>query len=412
VGDLNGDSLTDVVLSDPTTITTLLNTTPTDSNPNNPPTASVDSTQANGSTQSSIYQFTVTYHDSQQVDAQTLGDDDLTVAAPAGVTFSNGQGTTGATLISTGLVSAASVQATYQVSFSTTLVTADNGTYTVTMNPSSVKNAGGIAVTAGSIGTFALNVDSGTKPPPNPNAPSGDLTPSAPHGKINASVVAGSKQKGVSVVVINTSNKIIAGKNVIAVTLHTSATNIVDNTSTVLGTFVKKVKNLKPGKGFVAHFKPFAYPSVAGSYYLVADATVNGTADSYDGATASPIVDAAAFVDMRANSVAPVKPLLVAGAKNAAILNITNIGNVLYSGGATIAVFASTTGLLDGTQTQIASVPVTLHITPSQTKVLHFSFIPTSLPASGSYKLIATITVPGDNNALNNTVASATTVSL
>ena len=86
VGDLNGDGLTDVVLSDPTQVTTLPNTTPTDTTP---PTASVDASQAQASSESTVYDFTVTYTDSKQVDAQTLGDDDLVVTAPAGVTFSN-----------------------------------------------------------------------------------------------------------------------------------------------------------------------------------------------------------------------------------------------------------------------------------------------------------------------------------
>ena len=249
-------------------------------------------------------------------------------------------------------------------------------------------------------------------PPHTPNAPSGDFTPGAPHGKLKASVVAGSKQGGISVTVVNTSGKLIAGKNAATITLHSSASQIVDTAATTLTSVVKKFKNLKPGKGFVVHFKPFLYPATPGSYFLVADVALNGTADSFDGATPTSIVDAAAFVDMQANSAVPAKPLLVAGAKNAGVLNVTNIGNVTYTGGATITVFTSTTGLLDGTQTQIASVPITMHITASQAKNVHFSYIPTTLPASGSYKLILTITVPGDNNAANNTIASATTNSL
>ncbi|HET6251264.1 MAG TPA: VCBS repeat-containing protein [Tepidisphaeraceae bacterium] len=371
-----------------------------------PPTATVAASQTPGSQQGNFYQFNVTYTStSSEINTQTLGDNNLVVSAPAGVLFANGTGTQTALLISQSLSNASTVVATYQVSFSANLTTTNVGAYGVSVNANSVTDTNNIPVAAGSIGAFDLSLAS------NVPAPTGDFTPSAPKGKFKASVVSGTKQGGVTVTVVNTSNNVLSGR--VLVTLHSSLTQVVDNTSTALTSVAHVVKKLKHGKGFVVHFKPFTYPSVAGQYYLVADATLNGTADSYDGSTATTINVAAAFVDARANSVTPTKAVVTAGKKNAVTLSVTNLGNVtMHAVPTTVSIYASASGVLDGTQTLIGTVAAKLTLNASQTKKIPLSYTPATLPASGTYKLIATITATGDNNATNNTVASVGSVTI
>ena len=76
----NGHALTDVVLTNSSNINALLNLTNSD---NSTPTASVVSS-VTGSSLNSTVNFNVTYTDSQQIDAGTIGNGNLMVTAPAG----------------------------------------------------------------------------------------------------------------------------------------------------------------------------------------------------------------------------------------------------------------------------------------------------------------------------------------
>jgi hypothetical protein len=370
-----------------------------------PPTAAVSSTQAAASTSANFYQFTVVYTStSSEINTASLGDNNLVVTAPAGILLANGTGSQGATLVSQNLTNATSVTATYQVSFAANITNADLGAYTVSMNTNSVTDTNNLPVAAGTVGTFTLSLTPTTPPP------TGDFTPGTPKGKFKASVITGAKQGGVSVTVVNTSGQTKTGT--VVVTLHSSATQIVDSSASTLTSTVHKIKNFKAGKSFVVHFKPFKFPSTAGAYYLVADATLNGVADSYDGATGTTIAVAAPFVDVGVNSVTPAKAVLVAGKKNTVFANITNLGNVAFNGPATVSVYASASGVLDGTQTLIGTAPLNLHIKASQTKKVPVNYTLTTAPTSGTYKLVLVFNVPGDTNSANNTLATGGTVSI
>jgi hypothetical protein len=118
----------------------------------------------------------VTYTDTQQINTSTLGNGNLTVTFPNGVSE-------GATLISTDLPDAASVDATYQINFGTNLTPADDGNYAVDINASSVTNTGGIAVPAGSIGSFSLTVRGSVSA----------LVPTLGHVNLPSPVIAGNR---------------------------------------------------------------------------------------------------------------------------------------------------------------------------------------------------------------------------
>ena len=109
-GDLKGLGLTDVVLTNSTQITSLLNITNGDIMP---PTAAVNANPPAGSTSTTVYDFTVTYTDAQQVDTSTIGNGNLVVTFPDGTT------TQAATFVSTSTngANAASVTATYSITF-------------------------------------------------------------------------------------------------------------------------------------------------------------------------------------------------------------------------------------------------------------------------------------------------------
>jgi len=410
VGDLNADGLTDIVVSDPSQVSSLINVTNQDTTP---PTAAVNASQVPGSTQSNLYQFTVTYADNQQVDAATVTNNPSNLV----VTFPGGAQQV-ATLVSQGLVSGASVAATYQITFPSNLSTTNNGTYTVTINASTVSDANGNFVPAGAIGQFALNV-SATQPPPTGGGGggtipvTGDFTVSGPLGKLPASaIIGGARQKGpIRVALTNTSGKLLTGT--VGVTLYASSTPILDSSAVALApaTF-RKVKNLKNGKGFILGIKPFKYPLAAGNYYLVAAATLNGNADSNYGATTTTVVTAAAFVDIKSVSAATTKPTLAANKVYALPIILQNIGNVTATGLATVNVYASASGVIDSTAVLVAVQHVHLGIPPGVTRKVTLHFKPTTLPAAGSYKLIVTTSFPGDADPANDTVVTAGTLTV
>ncbi len=365
------------------------------------PTAAVDATQVPGSTQASVYDFTVTYTDNIAVNAATLGNGNLTVTLPDTTTQA-------ATLVSTGLASAGTVQATYQITFPANLTTANNGTYTVLMNANSVTDTSGNAVAAGNIGTFALAV-SPSQPPPGTPAPTGDFTVGNPTGKIPVSVVTGSKQKSpITVTVTNGTAGPLTGP--VTVTLYISSTTIHDGTAVQVAQMTHKVKKLKSGKGFKVTFgKRFIYPT-AGTVFLVADAAFGGKLDSTDGAS-SAITVAQAFVDAKAISAIPAKSTLVANKKVTVNFTIQNIGNVPYAGPATVDVVAVPTA--GGTSTTLATaVPIHLNIKNNGTKKIPVKFLPLTLPATGSYNLMLTIHLPGDTSSANDVVTTAVAVTV
>jgi hypothetical protein len=370
-----------------------------------PPTALVNASQPAGSTSASIYQFTVTYTDNVSVDASTISNNNLVV------TFPNSS-TQNATLISTGLTNGPTIQAVYQITFPANLDTTDNGSYGVTINGSSVKDTSGNAVAGGSIGSFMLNVSS-SQPPP---GPTGDLTVSAPTGKILTAVVTGSRQGPLRVRLTNNGTGPIAGPitGTVTIKLYTSSTIIHDSSAVQVKRLngvplqvVRKVRNLKVGKSLIVVFPAFKFPSTAGLDFIVADAAIGGTLDSTDGA--SPVINVAApFVHGVAKSVTTSRPTLVEGKRYVAFLSLQNAGNITYTGPATVDVAVSQNG---GTQTSIGAATVHLHLLAGRTGRVAVSFIPSGLPAAGSgYALTLTINIPGDNTATSATSVTLLTI--
>lgn len=245
--------------------------------------------------------------------------------------------------------------------------------------------------------------------------PVGDFAVSSPTGAFPASVVSGSTQKGGASVVV-TYNGIATLKNAaVTTTLYASATQIHDDSAVQVGKAVtERIGNLKPGKTLKIHFAPFAYPGTAGADYLVSDVALNGTLDSYDGATSTPINVQAAFVDAAALAAVPAKATLVARKLSSALFTIENIGNIPINGRSTVDVSLVPPGSPVGTTpTSIAlAIPVALHLNAGQTKTVRVYFTPTTLPAAGSYDLSLQINVAGDTLTSNDTVFSTALITI
>jgi probable HAF family extracellular repeat protein len=122
-----------------------------------PPNASLnanDLTTGGGTT----YNFTVTFTDNNKLSVATLDSSDVTVTNTLGFSQT-------ATFVSVNNATDGTPRtATYQITApGGSWDTADNDTYTVSMNASQVSDPAGNFVVAGSLGTFAVNVDT-TKP--------------------------------------------------------------------------------------------------------------------------------------------------------------------------------------------------------------------------------------------------------
>ena len=401
-GDLNGDGLTDVVVADPTQVATLLNITNQDTAA---PTASVDITQPAPTPGSATLLLTVTYSDAFQIDASTLQTGNVTVTDPHG----NAQT---ATLVSMNLGNAQSVTATYQINApSGSLSQADDGVYTLFATPNSalaVKNANGIPLPGGTIGTFDLQV------PISGNGP--NLTAGPIQAKLPAAVVGGTRARGgARLTVTNTGNATAAGTIVINLYASPIRGGIPGN-APLLASVSKKI-NLKPGKRVVISFPKFNWPSgVNGSFFLVANVNATDTIQETNfsdnvGSSATSTKIAPPFVDIANLWNASIPATLVAGKRVSLNVALKNNGNVPAKGTATITVFASSdTNPADGTT--IASVPVRLNIAPGKTATAHVRFTASSSLAHGSYHMIVVVSFPGDTNPGNDTAASSATFSI
>lgn len=256
-GDLNGDGLTDLVLTDKTQVTALLNETNQDTGA---PTAAVDIMQPAQTLGSPTITFNVTYTDARQIDTTTLGNGNLTVS------FGNGA-PVAATLVSTNLPNAASVTATYSIPApSGALSTSDNGTYNVTATSSAslaVKNANGVALAGGVVGSFAVQVSANQN---GPNLVAQSLVVKTPK---KAKQIAGARFRGsVKLTFENVGNQTASGKMVID--LFDSTDTGLHGNPTPLKSLTKRIK-LKPGKHMSIALGGFKWSSTLnGAYYLIA----------------------------------------------------------------------------------------------------------------------------------------------
>lgn len=390
-GFLDTDNFTDIVLANSSQVTSLLNTTSTDTTP---PTASIATTQPAVHTGDSTIQFSVTYTDTQQVDTSTLGNLNLTVTTPGGSTQQ-------AKLVSTNLTPAATVTATYSIqALGSSASQADDGTYTVTANSNSVTNADGIALAGGTVGQLNINVT-------NPNGP--NLVPSVTV-RNPASAVAGTRFAGATrVTVLNSGNQL--AKGTIVIDLYASQSQTIPSGATPLESVTRRI-NLKPSARTVFGLPGFKWPAdVAGDYFVVADvnATQSLTETDYSdnvGISSTPTKVAQPFVDIDNIWSGKLPATFKVGRRTPLVVALQNLGNVAAHGTATYTVQAE-----DGSNslTTIGTGPVRVAAAANHRGVVSIPVtVPTTL-TSGTYHIVITISYPGDTQPDNDAATSSNT---
>jgi hypothetical protein len=394
-GDLNGDGLTDLVVTDTSTITALINETNLDTGA---PSGAVDIQQPTQTASSPTITFTVTYSDARQIDTTTLGNGNLTVTEPGGATVP-------ASLVSTNLPNAANVTATYSIPApSGSLSTADDGNYAVTATSDStqaVKNANGVAVPGGQIGTFNVQVSI------NQNGP--NLTAVSITGKLPTSVVAGTKNKGGVIVTFkNTGTQTAKGK--IVINLYASPNTSLPGNAPLIGTATVNV-NLKAGKSQKVTISKITWASTLnGSVFPIAQVDATKTiaettfSDNF-AVSASSVLVAPPFVDLDNLWTGTLPAKIASGKKVTFLIPVKNNGNVPAKGPLTITLQASTSGTASGAQA-LGSPVLHVNIPPGKTQKLSAHVTIPSL-ASGSYRVLITLgALSGDTDTADKTVVS------
>lgn len=395
-GDVDGDGLTDMVLSNGSTVTSLLNTTSQDTTA---PTAGVTVNQPAVTAGAATIQFTVTYTDAQQVDTSTLGNLNLTVTDPAGNTLP-------ATLVSTNLTPAASVTATYSIAPTDgALAASDDGAYTVTATSTAanaVKNANGVPVAGGTVGQFTVTV------PINLNGP--NLVAGAVTVNNKATAVAGTRFVGATrVTVVNSGNQLAKGK--IVIDLYASPSQTVPGGTPVLEAVMRNI-NLKPGAKVNEVLPGFVWPAgIAGTFFIVADVNATQTiaettyADNF-GISAKSTAVALPFVDIDNLWSGKLPATLKVGRRTPLAVALKNLGNTTARNTAAYTVQAEDAS---SNLTTIGTGAVrVVALANGRTAVSIPVTVPTTL-ASGTYHIVITVSYPGDTNAGNDSATSANT---
>ena len=395
-GDINADGLTDLLLANTSEVTVYLNTTAQDITP---PTAAMAASQPAQSVGSATITFSVTYTDSQQVDASTINSNNVTV------TDFNGSNRP-VTLVSAGLGNGPVVTATYSIAATGgSLGLADNGTYTVTVGSSLVANANAVKEATGTIGTFTVDV--------NPSGP--NLVAGAVNVHLKAAYVAGTRSGTVeSVTILNSGN--VAAKGKISIALFASPTETVAAGTQPLVTVVRAI-NLKANGGRTVVALPgFTWPStLSGQEFLVAQ--INSTqsiaettyADNFGISSTSTTV-AAPFFDIENLWNGKIPVTFKIGRRTALIVSLRNLGNSVAKGTATVTVTAIPTG--GGSATTLATLSPKLNIPTNAKGAFAATFTVPNTLSSGTYNISITVSLPGDTNAANNTVTSTATVTV
>lgn len=339
------------------------------------PTASLSAAGVSAAT-TAAYTFSVTWSDDRQVDVSTLDDADVLVTGPNG--FSRL-----ARLVSVGGNSASRV-ATYALDGpGGSWDAADNGTYTVLVQPSQVTDAAGNAVAAGPLGTFAVKIAD-----PKKSDLTGHFTGRSP-GK-----TLGGAKGAAAVVVVNEGQTTASGP--VATELYLSADGTLDAGDRLLSKLTKKL-TLKTGKSAKLAFK-FAYPKDLsdGNYYLLArvdaaDAVAERSEDNNIVAWSAPVPIVRPVADLTGRSRGAAS---VSGDSLALPLELTNGGVVDARGPLEVTVVVSADATFDAgdlTLGTLSKQTVQLKLKPGKTALYTLSAaVPAGLPA-GTYHLFAVI---------------------
>ncbi|HWE02781.1 MAG TPA: Ig-like domain repeat protein [Tepidisphaeraceae bacterium] len=232
-----------------------------------------------------------------------------------------------------------------------------------------------------------------------PDAPL--LSPSLANAKIPASVVEGTPIKSVlPVVIANHGGGLYA--NAVSITVFASQNQTFDPTAVQILSLTHAVK-LKPGAGKIISVKPGSLPTTLanGSYYFIVQ-VVDQSGSVTQTTAAAAMQVAAPFVSLAA-SVGGVTPGIIPPGKHGAVaVTITNTGNVIAAGSATINVGLSADG--SAVAASLVSLVKNVKIKPGSALTLHLRFTRSASQAAGTYFPTVSVSLNGQDASMIGTV--------
>jgi hypothetical protein len=331
-----------------------LATAPEPTADNQAPTAQVRSVQEAGSPGALTYRFTIDLADNVGLNTVDLG--------PLTVTKSGG-GTMTATFVGV-IGSGRSAVATYSIDIPGGLSSSDDGTYTVTTQANSIKDAASPpnAIPAGTnIGSFTLGVGAADGP---------DLTGQNTSKIPNVVQLGGSKKGKAAVRIINSGSQPMTAKTAVITEFYLSDNQDLDAFDTKVGEKRTNLK-LKVGKGKNVKGK-FTYPTNIGDggFFLLAkidaaNAVSEANEQNNMAGSGAPIPVEQPRIDLSGSLVRPFGTLKPGGTGFSRV-TINNGGNVKFSGSQTMVLILSSDNIIgNGDDREVATVTPRVTVNPA-----------------------------------------------
>jgi hypothetical protein len=220
------------------------------------------------------------------------------------------------------------------------------------------------------------------------------LSVSIAKSTLPGALVSGTAAKGtVTLDVANQSAGTVKGKATMAV--YASTTGAIDGSSILVGQVTKSL-NLVTGKSATVSvpLRITAGTLPAGTYTLLARVTDPSGAPT-DSAPGGSVNVAAPFVALNetlASSSLPTSATANSKAHGAAVLSVTNAGNVTTSATTAAVLYATTNGVVDASAVQLAASALPLRIKPGKTGKAAIALKSIPPLAAGSYTVVAQLT--------------------
>jgi uncharacterized membrane protein len=194
----------------------------------------------------------------------------------------------------------------------------------------------------------------------------------------------------------------------VTVKVYASADGVVDAGDTLL-TQVSKSLKLAAKKAKALALK-FTVPSVGdGTFNILTEVSGGGDASASNNVVAAtPVTFSVPKVD--ATIGLGIVPTLTSGKKASIALSVINAGGAPIAAPATVTLFATTDGTLNGQEVQLVTTTTTLNVKAGKAKNTKLKFTVPAELAGQSRTLLAKVELAGDVNAANDTSTESLTI--
>jgi hypothetical protein len=230
---------------------------------------------------------------------------------------------------------------------------------------------------------------------------------------VPSSAVGGRKVKGASAVVDITNIAPDTYNGDVTVTLFASLNATLESgTDAPISSLTRKIR-IDSAQSKSLKLKIARFPSVPDGDYVIIAQVSSPTAGAGTNSNDEAIRIAAPFVDL-SGTFAPVPATLTRGKRARLSLTVNNAGNVNAKGTIPVTVAVSSDPGGAGATT-IATVNAKLSLKANASRTLKFNFtLPAEAPAGAQFFVVTlgSLPAPAESNVTNNTVLSATAVTL